>query len=314
MAWRNEYDERVRSLLYQMGAVDVGNIYWVIQSSKAFYRSFVESHLFVYPDGSKSVYTDSGNGAGIQAAISACKGGRNDFIIVGTGNYNLTAAITLAGKSSVHLVALNAGGYDVGALGAAALTQTGNYPAVQMEAYGELTGFQIINKNGYNGVYVPAASWRCNIHHNYFHMVGGSDIDIINCAEGNANSYGRIHHNKFTTWVAGVLNSAINKGLGGPVDVCNNEISCHNGMVMDYGIINESSGGMTNDNDVSESGGDGAVGGGTITVAVQVLAGACAIGNRCAVGTGQGLAGGTASHSFVDNRDGQAGGATPIET
>jgi len=293
-----------------------GNVYYVVQKSKAFYGSFLEKYQQTYEDGSLAVYGDDGDGLGIQEAIDACKGGRSDYILVGTGNYNLAAALTLVGKSSVHLLGVNGLTQDVGSLGAAALTQTGNFENIILEAYGEVAGFQIINKAGYSAVTCAAGKWRPTVHHNYFHMVGGADINLIDWSAANAGVSGRIYKNKFTTWVGGVLNSAINVGAGTGIDVIGNQIMASStAMVLDYGILNNSIGGLTADNIVSECGGDGvATNGGTITVAVQIATSGTAVNNRCAVGTGQGLAGGTASHTFVDNRDGQAGGETTIET
>lgn len=301
-----------------LGNVGFGNIYYVWQTSKtAIMADMLDKYSgSKYPDGAAILYRDDGSGDGILAAIAACKGGRSDYVIVGTGNYNLTDDLDLTGKSSVHLIGVNGGGCDVGTLGAAALTQTGNYPCVTMSPYSEVTGFQMINKNGYPAVAVPNNIWRNNIHHNYFHMVGGSAISLIDSSASEANVSGIIAYNKFTTWVGGVLHAAINVGYGTGISVIGNHIiASSTAMVLSYGIINESIGGITADNIVSEAGGNGVVtNGGTITVAIQISTSGTAIGNRCAVGTGQGLAGGTVSHTFVDNRDGQAGGATPIET
>jgi len=300
------------------GSLGIGNVYFISRTASAaqaalFSKRYVNTK---FDDGTKMLWPDAGDGAQMQAAITASQGGFNNYFIVAPGNYNLTAAITLAGKSNSHLIACNQGDYGVGALGSSALTQTGSVVGVIMEAYGELTGFQIINKNGYAAVSVPNNIWRPTVHHNYFHMVGGSDINLIDASGAAACVSGSIHHNKFSTWVGGVLNSAIYVGTGTAVSVSYNEIvALTTAMVLDYGIFNNSVGGMTNDNYVSEGGGNGlATYGGTITVAIQTHASGTAINNRTAVGTGQGLAGGTASHSMVDNRDGQAGGAAAIET
>ena len=113
-----------------IGGIDVGNVgnvYYVIQSTKAFYADFMSKYQQRYSDGSYAVHPDTGNGAGIQAAIDACKGGRSDYILVGTGAYSLTTALTLAGKSSVHLIGVNGQTSKTGTVGAALLQQTGNY-------------------------------------------------------------------------------------------------------------------------------------------------------------------------------------------
>ena len=94
-----ELERYLSGLESEIGVGFGGNVYYVIQSSKAFYQDFVDKHQKQYSDGSFAVYSDSGNGLGIQAAINACKGGRGDYIIVGTGSYQLTVALTFAGKS-----------------------------------------------------------------------------------------------------------------------------------------------------------------------------------------------------------------------
>lgn len=310
MAWQHEYDERVRNKLYQQFGYDVGNVYWVIQSTKSFYNRFLESHMFIYPDGSKSVYTDAGTGDGIAAALTACKGGRNDYVIVGTGAYTLTAALTLAGKSSIHLIGTNGGGYDVGGPGAAALIQSGNFEVVIMESYGELTGFQIHNKAGYGAVTAAALKWRPNVHHNYFHMCQGTACSIIK-ATGDGFSHGNISNNRFQTYVGGNITEAIGINSSNSVLVKNNTIVNYSG-TMDCAI--KCAGGVQNlivDNIISDCGGAG-----TITIGIDAgdPTGNTVVGNRIATLSGRGLAGGTANRSFVQNFDSTAGGATAIET
>lgn len=281
--------------------VGIGNIYYVIPSTKAFIATFLADYQETYSDGSVAVYTDTGSGDGILAAIAACKGGRNDYIFVGTGNYNLTAALDFTGKSSVHLVGMNGGGCKVGTLGAVALTQTGAFENVKMEAYGELTGFQIINKAGYSAVTVAANKWRPNIHHNCFHMVQGNAINIIDATGAAAMSYGRICSNRFATWVGGNITSAVNVGTGTGVDISDNIITMYNG-TMDTAIVQAGAQCIVADNIVSNSGG-----GGVVTVAIQLNANSSAIRNRLSVDAGKALAGGTAANSFVDNMDGATG-------
>jgi len=311
MAWRNEYDEKVRDLLYQMGAIDIGNIYWVMQSSKSFYGTFLSSHLFTYPDGSRSVYADAGTGDGIAAAIAVCKGGRNDYVIVGTGAYNLTAALTLAGKSSVHLWGVGAL-YDVGCAQGTVLIQTGNYQNVIMETAGELAGLHIINKTGYQAVTGAITVYGGRIHHNNFRIVGGAAIDLVSLL---LFSGGSIDRNRFYTYTGGVLNSVLYVGEGTGVDVCKNYITASAQAVYTNGIYCDAVSGLVADNYLGEGGGTAAGAyGGQIVNGIRVPYHGNVINNRCALATGEGLNGGTANISFVDNRDGQAGGATPITT
>ena len=301
------------------GSLGIGNVYFISRTA-----SSAQSALFTkrygatrFDDGTRMLWQDAGDGVQMQAAITASQGGFNNYFVVAPGSYQLTAALTLAGKSNSHLIACNQADYGVGTVGSSLLQQTGSYVGVIAEAYNEISGFQFINKAGYAAVDIPTNIWRPTIHHNYFHMVGGSACNIINAHAAGAGYHGSIHHNKFTTWVGGAFTSAIWVGVGqSNVSISYNEITAHQtATVMDWGIYNGSIGGMTNDNYVSEGGGDGvATNGGTITVAIQTHASGAAINNRCAVGTGQGLAGGTASHTMSGNRDGHAGGETNIET
>ena len=289
----------------------VGNVYYVIPSSKAYYQSFLKDKYQVYSDGSASVIADSGNGAGIQTAITNCKGGRGDYIFVLPGTYTQTTALDFSGRSSVHLIAVNGPMYNVGSTSACYLIQSGAYANVIMSANSELAGFAIKNKAGYSAVTIPTNIFSTNIHNNYFMMVQGNDINIIDASASEANKMGRIHHNRFYSEVTGVLKSVIWCSGGYAKDVDHNEISSSGGTIT-YGIMNDSTGGFTCYNSVSECGGLNAS---VISTAIEVrdTAGGV-VGNRCAVGTGQGVSGGTVGHTFVDNRDGQAGGETCIET
>lgn len=291
------------------GLGTVGNVYYVIPSTKAFYNDFISNYQQTYSDGSAAVYTDTGNGAAIQAAIDASKGGRNDYIIVLSGSYQLTAALTMVGKSSLHLICANDQSMGVGTVGAALLQQTGNYECLKMEAYGEVAGFQFINKAGYQAITMADGKWRPNVHHNYFHVVGGTACNIIE-ATGTGFTHGNISDNRFQCWVGGNLTSYISITGSNSVLVENNIIIQYNGTT-DYGILCGS--GVQNvikDNVITDCGGAGVI---TVGIDVGNATGNTAIGNRIATLSGRGLAGGTASRSFVTNYDSTSGG-TIIET
>jgi hypothetical protein len=175
-----------------------------------------------------------------------------------------------------------------------------------MEAYGELTGFQIINKAGYPAVTTTA--WRPNIHNNYFHMTQGTACNIIE-ATGQGMSHGYITRNRFSTWVSGAITSAISVANGTGCTIADNWINNYSG-TMDIGI-NTGIGAqqIIADNVVSDGGASG-----TITVGIAVAAGSTVVGNRIQLPTGTGLSGGTADRSFVLNFDAENGGATAIES
>ncbi len=245
----------------------------------------------------------------INQAISDSKGGTNSYVYVFPGAYALAAAITCAGRSSTHLVGVNNLGMDVGCVGAAALTQGGSCQAVIMEAYGELTGFQIINKAGYAAVTMADGKWRANVHNNYFHMVQGTACNIIDCA-GSGMTAGNISHNRFMTWVGGAITSAISIYGATAATITDNWINNYSG-TMDVGITcGAAAQVILKDNIIGDC-----AGAGTITVGIALgSTGNIPVGNRFQMETGSAFSGGTANRSFVDNRDAYAGGATPIET
>jgi hypothetical protein len=134
---------------------------------------------------------------------------------------------------------------------------------------------------------------------------------------GSGASWGSIHHNKFVQWTGTAARSCIYipNAATIAVTVANNDIIAFgDGLVWDYGIFHTGQGGLIRDNYISESGGTAAVGGATITIAIEAGVATGVMNNRLAVAAGQGINGGTASITFVDNRDGSSGGATPITT
>ena len=276
---------------------DVGEVRYVCKNatnSHTMLRGRVSNDMLFVCDGTADEVQ-------LNQAITASKGGTNSYIYVFAGAYTLADTVDFTGRSSMHFVAVNGKGYEVGTPGASLLTQGGSAVAVDMEAYGELTGFQIINKAGYAAVTVGANIWRPQIHNNCFHMVAGNAINIIDATGAAACSYGSISYNRFATWVGGNLTSAINVGTGTGVDIIGNIITQYNG-TMDYGIVQAGAQCIVKDNVVSDCGG-----GGVVTVAVSIYTYSSAIGNRLSVPAGQGLAGGTAAKSFVDNMDGATG-------
>lgn len=305
-----ELERYLSGIESQLGVGFGGNVYYVIQSSKAFYQDFVNKHQQKYSDGSFAVYSDPGDGTGIQAAINACKGGRGDYIIVGTGSYQLTTALTLSGKSSIHLIGVNGLTSEIGTVGAALLQQTGNYQNLILESYCEVAGFQFINKAGYAAITMADAKWRPSVHNNYFHMVQGTACSII-AGAGTGFTHGFIVNNRFQTWVGGAITSAIALATGNSVTIEGNSIVNYSG-TMDKGI--DLGGGVQNlavDNLISDCGGAGTI---TVGIDAGTPTGNVLVGNRIALPTGSGISGGTADRSFVDNRDAENGGATPIET
>lgn len=290
----------------KISGIDVGEIRYVVRENS-------NAHLMLKPRVSPTslLYVCDGTADDVQInlAISQSKGGTNSYVYVFPGAYSLTGAITMAGRSSMHLVGVNGYDMEVGCLGAAALTQTGAYQNVIMEAYGQLTGFQIINAAGYPAVTMADGKWRSNIHHNYFHMTQGTACSIIECL-GSGMYAGNISHNRFMTWVGGAITSAISCYGATAATITNNWINNYSG-TMDVAISCGAAAQMLiKDNVIGDC-----AGAGTITVGIALgSTGNLAIGNRCQMATGTAFSGGTANRSFVDNRDAYAGGATPVES
>lgn len=304
--------------LYQYGGMpvgpnmmDVGNIYFVNNSPTSAKGIELTKRFGAtrYSDDSLMLHTTP------TTAITACIGGRNDYVILSTGTYALTTAITLTGKSSVHLIGQNGLGMDIGTAGAVILRQDGNYTTITNNAFCETAGLQIENKIGYSAIDVPTGIGWTNIHHNLFKVSLSAGIDCVNY--GSGASWGSIHHNKFVQWAStgGRACIYIPDQATTAVTVANNDILAFgDGLVWDNGIYHYGLGGLVRDNYIGESGGTAAIGGATITVAINVGVATNVANNRTCVATGQGLNGGTANITFVDNRDGQAGGATAITT
>lgn len=289
----------------KIAGMDIGEVRYVVRTSSNAHKVLdprVQGSLLYLCDG-------TADDVQINQAITDSKGGTNSYVYVFPGAYSLTGAITMAGKSSMHLVGVNGYGMEVGCLGAAALTQTGNYQNVIMEAYGQLTGFQIINKAGYSAVTMADGKWRANIHNNYFHMTQGSACNIIECL-GSGMTAGNISHNRFMTWVGGSITSAISCYGATAATITDNWINNYSG-TMDVGISCGAGAQMLlKDNIIGDC-----AGAGTITVGIALgTTGNIPIGNRFQMATGSAFSGGTANRSFVDNRDAQAGGETCIES
>ena len=296
-----KYDDKI-PVLKDLG---VGNIYIVLNNSTSAKSTYLIQKYKnkYYSDGSPVLHTT------INSAVTACVGGRNDHILVSAGAYTLTTPIDLTGKSSIHLIGQNGDTCEVGSVGAAALTQTGNYPVVIMESYCELTGFQIINKAGYGAVtFASANSWRTSIHNNYFHMVNpGSSTTLVGSATGNANSHGIISKNVFRTYVGGAMQAVIGFDTGGAVDVIDNLIVHGTTQgAANYGIYNQTAYSVTMGNVVSNGGN------GTINIGISSQLTGCVANNRV-MGCTTAISGGTDEKSYSQNFSAAAGGSTALE-
>ncbi len=236
---------------------------------------------------------------------------RNDYIVVTDGPYGISSALDLSGKTSVHLIGANGFGMGVGSVGGAYIVQTGAYPTITLGDFCEVAGLQVWNASGQTAIY-SSTKQGLHIHHNFIRMTAASGITSgISLAGGYGSNYNRVELNKLIHYAGSAARSAIEAGLGTGQDICGNEIIVYGSCVYDYGIINMSAGGQTNDNKISDCGGNGTV---TEGILSKTTSGSTVIGNRLGLPTTTGLSGGSANRSFVDNRDAYAGGATPVES
>jgi hypothetical protein len=90
----------------------IGNTYYVIQTTEAFYGQFVNDHSVTYSDGSNSICPHTSTSAlvttnGIKAALAKTVASRNDYVIVlpSSTTYYIDEPIAMD-KMRVHLICL----------------------------------------------------------------------------------------------------------------------------------------------------------------------------------------------------------------
>ena len=145
-----------------------------------------------------------------------------------------------------------------------------------------------------------------NIHHNFFTLqFASAPAEAILCS-GDGGAWGNVSHRNFFESMGGdniTCANLITVGASATGARCNyNTIIIGDGNIVTSAISNNAVKGETNYNTFSESGGAAVSSGGTITNGLTIHATGCAIGNRGAVEGAQLVAGGTADHSFADNR------------
>lgn len=297
------------NVLHGSGALGVGNVYYVTNRSQASspgkYAAKKYARSSYSNDGSMMLHTT------IASAAAVCVSDRNDYIIVLPSGYGLTTTIDLSSVQNVHLLGANGCNQDCGSQGSAYLVQTGAYPAITLGSWNEVADLQIWNCSGEEGIYASLKQ-GINVHHNLFRLTAAAGITSgVDLSGGYGNNYNRVAYNKFIHYAGTAGYAVINVGLGTGNDTIGNEIAVYGSCTYDYGILNQSPGGLADLNRITECGGSG-----TITVALQIKStnGNSASGNFLAVAAGQGLAGGTAEKSFCQNFDAASGGATAIQT
>lgn len=295
----------------------VGNIYYVCETANTpVYEELAARYDgLLYDDGSEVLHT------GIAAALSATVECRNDYVVCQPkhADIDITAALVMD-KKNVHLICPAGMGYDMGANNSLRIEQTTDSLAViaVSDAAVEIAGFYFKPDPTTSGpmITLAATSYAPNIHHNYFTLKGSVTHGAGILGSGDAGAWGNIERNHFQTQVSdSTFGSIIYIGASATGACVNhNQFTIGLDATATVCILNGAVIGNTNFNIFGTCGGSGVVSnGGQIGNCVSIHASGNAIGNRGAVGTGEFATGGTADHSFCDNKDGLAGGAAWVE-
>jgi hypothetical protein len=300
-----------------------GNVYIVAGSGSSSYSELAAKYEgCTYDDGSAMFYPHVSTAStvttnGLKNALAATVEDRNDYVIVMPANatYYINEALAM-NKKGVHLICPAGLGYDIGATNAARIQQIGNYPIIAVtDAAVEIAGLYLKQMTGYAGITLgTGTAYAPNIHHNTFPLIWIAAAIGSIIGAGDAGAWGKIERNWFISQSGGAQTCAAGiiqiQSAATGAQVNHNQIDIGDTQIATIGISNAAVKGHTDFNIFSECGGSGVADGGTITKCVSIHASGSAIGNRGAVGTGQLLTGGTASHSFCNNFDGVAGGET----
>lgn len=289
----------------------VGNVYYVIKTTEAFYNDLSARLAHVYEDGSQAVHTT------IQSALDATVECRNDYVIVWPSNadYDITAALTMS-KKSVHLIAPAGLGNDRGATAAARIEQLTDSTAIiaVSDASVEIAGFYFKNYYGESAITLAATSYSPNIHHNSFMMAwesGGANLPSI-AGTGDAGAWGSIERNWFISQKGDDQTCPVIVQIASPATgarVNYNDFMLGDGNTATVGISNAATKGSVNYNTFAQAANDA-----TWTHCIAIGAWGSAIGNRGTVADSILVVGGGADKSFSDNMNGVNGGLVDDET
>lgn len=300
-------------------ALQVGNVYYVVQTTDAFYSQFVEDHQRTYSDGSQAICPHTGTSStvtvnGIKAALAKCVANRNDYVVVmpSDTNYCIDEALAMD-KKAVHLICPAGMGVDFPIGNTARIKQiTAATAVIAMTAQAcEVAGLYLKNYASVATITLSADALSPNIHHNAFMLVWTTAPNGAIVGTGAGGGWGTISHNWFIsesgnaqTCALGVIQ--IDAGATG-CRVCHNEITIGDANIATIAISNQAVKGHVDFNIFSESGGTGAgASGGTITKCISIGVYGCAIGNMGAVTAGKLLTGGTSAQRAVANYEAAA--------
>jgi len=311
----------------------VGNIYYVVKRTEAFYEQIVAEYSVDYADGSNSICPDVGTttssaatallNTGIQDALDKTVECRNDYVVVWPSNsdYDIGAALTLS-KKCVHLVCPAGLGNDIGSTNACRIHQlTAATPVFTVsDSAVEIAGFYVKPYAKVTLLELAQNAYAPNIHHNSLIATGYSSTDgepvIDTIVTGNTlndgGSWGALERNWIIVngncTIASVIYIHANSTA---CRVNHNEITLGNQAIGTVGIYNDTTLGSTNFNIFN---GGGGTFGGTWTHCVYVNVAGSATGNRGMAADGEIVAGGTANRSFSDNMNSASGGAVDDAT
>ena len=259
---------------------------------------------------------------GIKEALAQCKANRNDHVIVlpSSGSYYTDEALTVATETT-HLIA--PAGMSPGLIGATKTVRiaqiTASTPVLNLTAnYCEVAGLWM--KNYYSAATIVLTAAQCaDLHHNYFALqwTGGTNLPAIQGLT-TGGAWGCIHHNYIVSQAGNTATCAamiLIDATATSARVEDNLLVVGDGNTATVGINNQAVKGTIIGNFFSEANAQGGASAGVFGACIGSGASCAVINNRGAVATGHMLdAAGTTNVSYSDNRDGQAGGATPVTT
>jgi hypothetical protein len=313
------------------GGIGIGNIYYVVHVTDAYYSQFAEDYNVQYSDGSFAVCPDAGDtttfskNTGIQDALNKCVANRNDYVVImpSTTHYDIEAALTMS-KRSVHLICPSGLGHEVGSSNAILIHQnTANTNCITLTGDGcEIAGiwFRTFTSTTASVIEVPSASvgQSSNIHHNTFtqQLSGATNGCAISFSTAGGGNYSNIHHNRFTVTGAGLtLTYCVYLATTQSV-FANNDMHAMNGATIGIGVRCNGVGSVIKYNNFYAHPASAGIAASAFTSAIYVDASndsTCVIGNRGAVVTGTLVEGGTADTMFCDNRSAVDGGLVPVD-
>jgi len=292
----------------------VGNVYYVIKTTEAFYPTFVEDHEVQYRDGSSSIHNT------IQSGLDACVANRNDYVIINPSqtDYDITAALTLS-KKAVHLICPAGLGNRVGST-AACRIHCHSFDGAVLEISDssiEVAGLYLKSYAKQTILKLKTNAYAPNIHNNNFIFAPASTDSlpvITNVCAGDTlydgGSWGSIESNWFVN-SAGAATIPILINIHGNAKDCRfkyNEFTISDTTTVTVGIYNNGIAGTADFNTFRSGVGC------DWTHCISLHASGSAIGNRATCADSQIVTGGTATLSFSDNMNGASGGAVDDET